>query len=243
MDEKVTVQDQLDELLESKLNMKTAINNNGGEVTDETTFREYPEQIQEVIDKNIVPYSDLEDTVELAMNVNGFKPIEVELMDKKGVSGSGALCIEIINYNLVKTENDIICKFRGFQPYYRNSIGIASGVDYSMYNSQTAVPSKDGYCLFCPIFEITNPHSENKGVRLKVIFSNSKNSAEVVNYNITIEANSTARIKWAAYADGIFNGLKYTKNNDLYYFDSTLENEIKNRLSQYLNIDFTVTIL
>lgn len=71
MDEKVTVQDQLDELLESKLNMKTAINNNGGEVTDETTFREYPEQIQEVIDKNIVPYSDLADTVELAINING----------------------------------------------------------------------------------------------------------------------------------------------------------------------------
>lgn len=77
MDEKVTVQDQLDELLESKLNMKTAINNNGGEVTDETTFREYPEQIQEVIDKNIVPYSDLADTVELALDINGFLDIKL----------------------------------------------------------------------------------------------------------------------------------------------------------------------
>jgi len=69
--EPVTIQEQLDDLLNSKSDIKTAINNNGGEVTDETTFREYPEQIQEVIDKNIVPYSDLEDTINLVFDING----------------------------------------------------------------------------------------------------------------------------------------------------------------------------
>lgn len=71
MDEKVTIEEQLEEILNSKLDIKMAINNNGGTVTDETTFREYPEQVQEVIDKNIVPYSDLEDTIKLAINING----------------------------------------------------------------------------------------------------------------------------------------------------------------------------
>ena len=69
--EKVTIQEQLDELLNSKADIKTAINNNGGEVTDETTFRKYPEQIQKVIDESIVPYSDLEDTIQIAINING----------------------------------------------------------------------------------------------------------------------------------------------------------------------------
>ena len=71
MDEKVTIEEQLEEILNSKLDIKMAINNNGGTVTDETTFREYSEQVQEVIDKNIVPYSDLEDTIKLAINING----------------------------------------------------------------------------------------------------------------------------------------------------------------------------
>lgn len=71
MDEKVTIEEQLEEILNSKLDIKMAINNNGGTVTDETIFREYPEQVQEVIDKNIVPYSDLEDTIKLAINING----------------------------------------------------------------------------------------------------------------------------------------------------------------------------
>ena len=77
MDEKVTIQDQLDELLNSKLDMKTALNNLEEEVTDETTFREYPNYIQNVIDKTIVPYSDLADTVELALDINGFLDINL----------------------------------------------------------------------------------------------------------------------------------------------------------------------
>ena len=71
MSEKVTIQDQLDELLDSKSNMKTAINNYGGEVTDETTFREYPTEIQKVIDNSIVPYSDLVATINIATRING----------------------------------------------------------------------------------------------------------------------------------------------------------------------------
>ena len=69
--EKVTIQEQLNELLNSKADIKMAINNNGGEVTDETILREYPEQIQKVIDESIVPYSDLEDTIRIMINING----------------------------------------------------------------------------------------------------------------------------------------------------------------------------
>lgn len=71
MDEKVTIQDQLDELLNSKLDMKTVLNNFEEEVTDETTFREYPDYIQNVIDKTIVPYSELVTTINIAINING----------------------------------------------------------------------------------------------------------------------------------------------------------------------------
>jgi len=71
MDEKVTIQDQLDELLNSKLDMKTVLNNFEEEVTDETTFREYPDYIQNVIDKTIVPYSELVTTINIAIDING----------------------------------------------------------------------------------------------------------------------------------------------------------------------------
>ena len=71
MDEKVTIQDQLDELLNSKLDMKTVLNNFEEEVTDETTFREYPDYIQNIIDKTIVPYSELVTTINIAIDING----------------------------------------------------------------------------------------------------------------------------------------------------------------------------
>lgn len=71
MSKPVTIQEQLDDLLNSKSDIKAAINNNGGEVTDETTFREYPDEIQKIIDKSIVPYSDLEDTINLVFDING----------------------------------------------------------------------------------------------------------------------------------------------------------------------------
>lgn len=67
----VTIQEQLNDILSSKLAIKNAINNNGGEITDETIFRKYPEQIQKVIDEHIVPYSDLKDTIDIAINING----------------------------------------------------------------------------------------------------------------------------------------------------------------------------
>lgn len=67
----VTIEEQLDILLDSKLDIKAAINNNGGEITDETTFREYPDEIQKIINDTIVPYSDLVDTINIAVSING----------------------------------------------------------------------------------------------------------------------------------------------------------------------------
>ena len=67
----ITIQEQLNDIVNSKADIKSAINEYGGEVTDETTFREYPKQIQTVIDKHIVPYSDLKNTMELALRING----------------------------------------------------------------------------------------------------------------------------------------------------------------------------
>ena len=72
MDEEiVSIQEQLDTLSNSKLDIKTAINSKGGEITDETVFRDYPDEIQKIIDETIVPYSDLEDTIELVIDING----------------------------------------------------------------------------------------------------------------------------------------------------------------------------
>lgn len=71
MEEEVTIQDQLDEILNSKLEIKAAINSFGEEITDETTFRQYPDYIQNIIDDNIVPYSDLVDTIKIAIDING----------------------------------------------------------------------------------------------------------------------------------------------------------------------------
>ena len=67
----ITIKEQLGTLLDSKLDIKAAINNNGGEITDETTFREYPDEIQKIINDTIVPYSDLVDTINIAVSING----------------------------------------------------------------------------------------------------------------------------------------------------------------------------
>ena len=64
------VKERLDQLSETKINIKNAINELGGNIKDQDSFRSYPEQIQKVIDTTIIPQSDLNRLTQAAININ-----------------------------------------------------------------------------------------------------------------------------------------------------------------------------
>ena len=65
------VKDRLDYLEETKNLIKEAIITSGGTLSSESTFREYPEQIQHVIDTTIIPQSVLDELIEKSNIING----------------------------------------------------------------------------------------------------------------------------------------------------------------------------
>lgn len=65
------VEQRLNYLQETKSLIKDSINKNGGEITENTPFDEYSQQIQKVIDTTIIPQSTLVDLVEYTNNING----------------------------------------------------------------------------------------------------------------------------------------------------------------------------
>ena len=65
------VKDRLDYLEETKNLIKEAIVTSGGTLSDESTFREYPEQIQYIIDHSIIPQSVLDELIEKSNIING----------------------------------------------------------------------------------------------------------------------------------------------------------------------------
>ncbi len=64
------VKDRLDYLEETKNLIKEAIVTSGGTLTEESTFREYPEQIQYII-HSIIPQSVLDELIEKSNIING----------------------------------------------------------------------------------------------------------------------------------------------------------------------------
>lgn len=65
------VKDRLDYLEETKNLIKEAIVISGGTLSDESTFREYPEQVQYVIDHSIISQSVLDELIEKSNIING----------------------------------------------------------------------------------------------------------------------------------------------------------------------------
>lgn len=65
------VKDRLDYLEETKNLIKDAIVTSGGTLTKESTFREYPEQVQYVIEHSIISQSVLDELVQKSIIING----------------------------------------------------------------------------------------------------------------------------------------------------------------------------
>lgn len=65
------VKDRLDYLEETKNLIKEAIVTSGGTLSDESTFREYPEQVQYVIEHSIISQSVLDELVQKSIIING----------------------------------------------------------------------------------------------------------------------------------------------------------------------------
>ena len=65
------VKDRLDYLEETKNLIKEAIVTSGGTLTEESTFREYPEQVQYVIEHSIISQSVLDELVQKSIIING----------------------------------------------------------------------------------------------------------------------------------------------------------------------------
>lgn len=65
------VKDRLDYLEETKNLIKEAIVTSGGTLSEESTFREYPEQVQYVIEHSIISQSVLDELVQKSIIING----------------------------------------------------------------------------------------------------------------------------------------------------------------------------
>ena len=65
------VKDRLDYLEETKNLIKEAIVTSGGTLTEESTFREYLEQVQYIIDHSIISQSVLDELIEKSNIING----------------------------------------------------------------------------------------------------------------------------------------------------------------------------
>ena len=65
------VADRLNYLEETKRQIKQSINNLGGTIEDDTPFDEYPDQIQNIINTQIIPQSELDNLMNKVINING----------------------------------------------------------------------------------------------------------------------------------------------------------------------------
>lgn len=65
------VQDKINKIKESKEAIRNAIIETGGTLPEDTTFRNYPEQIQYIIDTTIIPQSELDILMEKTNSIIG----------------------------------------------------------------------------------------------------------------------------------------------------------------------------
>ena len=65
------VQDKINKIRESKEARRSAIIETGGTLPEDTTFRNYPEQIQYIIDTTIIPQSELDILMEKTNSIIG----------------------------------------------------------------------------------------------------------------------------------------------------------------------------
>lgn len=65
------VQDKINKIRESKEAIRNAIIETGGTLPEDTTFRNYPEQIQYIIDTTIIPQSELDILIEKTNSIIG----------------------------------------------------------------------------------------------------------------------------------------------------------------------------
>ena len=65
------VQDKINKIRESKEAIRNAIIETGGTLPEDTTFRNYPEQIQYIIDTTIIPQSELDILMEKTNSIIG----------------------------------------------------------------------------------------------------------------------------------------------------------------------------
>lgn len=65
------VEERLNYLEETKTKLKDSINAIGGTIEDSTPFDEYPNQLPDLIEKNIIPQSTLDSLMETVAHING----------------------------------------------------------------------------------------------------------------------------------------------------------------------------
>ena len=69
------VEERIDYLNETKDLIKQAINETGGEISEDMTFRDYPGQIQVIIDETVIPQSDLDNLVDSLFNIQRYSNV------------------------------------------------------------------------------------------------------------------------------------------------------------------------
>lgn len=105
------VQDKINKIRESKEAIRNAIIETGGTLPEDTTFRNYPEQIQHIIDTTIIPQSELDILMEKTNNIIGgiSNKINIRLESNGNILATDAKGQNIYTkpYNI---NNDLILK-------------------------------------------------------------------------------------------------------------------------------------
>ena len=120
--------------LQTKSLLKQAINNIGGEVTDETTFRQYVNQLQNVYDN--LPKTSFQEGTEITLS----NTLKGKLDFDNGVVGIGQSSQDgtptpstPITINSVTGNQDVVVSGKNLVPFpYSSQAGLISGVNWSV---------------------------------------------------------------------------------------------------------------
>ena len=70
------VEERLNYLTDTKEQLRQTINENGGDLSEEAPFSDYPEQVQYIVDNAIIPQSTLNDLTEDVLDINNFNYLD-----------------------------------------------------------------------------------------------------------------------------------------------------------------------
>lgn len=127
---------RLDYLLETKNQIYNAIKENDNTITKDTTFRNYPEHIQNAIDNSIISQSTLNNLVKKTMNINtSYEDMIWFYIDDNGVYHNNSP--KLYEPHIVTNNKNLVIKVKDFYTYPSTGITYFSATTINNGSSDT----------------------------------------------------------------------------------------------------------